>query len=197
MLVVIDYGGANIASVLYAFERLGIKARLTDNPEEINKAEKVIFPGVGAAAQSMDYIREKELESCIQNLKQPVLGICMGMQLLFSHSEENNCGLLDIIQGEVKHFSKDKNMTIPHMGWNNLSLKNTSPLLENIDENNFFYFVHSYYVPLDDYTLASCQYADNFSAIIQKDNFYGCQFHPEKSGQSGEKILKNFIERVS
>jgi len=193
-LAVIDYGAANLASVMFALERLEVQANLTTDVEEISAADRVLFPGVGAAKSSMDSIQRLDLAGCIKSLKQPVMGICMGMQLLFQSSEEGDVDMLGIIDDQIKHFDKSETLSIPHMGWNTIDINNNIPLLNGLDEQSHFYFVHSYYAPLSDYTLASCDYANKFSAIIQKDNFYGCQFHPEKSGANGAKILENFIK---
>ncbi|MEM7618130.1 MAG: imidazole glycerol phosphate synthase subunit HisH [Pseudomonadota bacterium] len=193
-LAVIDYGAANLASVMFALERLDVQANLTTNPEEILAAERVLFPGVGAAKASMDSILKLELDSCIKSLKQPVMGICMGMQLLFQSSEEGRTPMLNVISEEVRHFDKSNRFSVPHIGWNTINIEKSSSLFDGLGKKSYFYFVHSYYAPVSDYTLASCQYANNFSAIIQKENFYGCQFHPEKSGENGAKILKNFVE---
>jgi len=193
-LAVIDYGAANLASVMFALERLEVQVNLTTDVEEISAADRVLFPGVGAAKSSMDSIQRLDLAGCIKSLKQPVMGICMGMQLLFQSSEEGDVDMLGIIDDQIKHFDKSETLSIPHMGWNTIDINNNIPLLNGLDEQSHFYFVHSYYAPLSDYTLASCDYANKFSAIIQKDNFYGCQFHPEKSGANGAKILENFIK---
>lgn len=190
----IDYGAANLASVMFALERLDVQANLTTNPEEILAAERVLFPGVGAAKTSMDSILNLELDSCIKSLKQPVMGICMGMQLLFQSSEEGDTPMLNVISEEVKHFDKEGDFSVPHMGWNTINIDRNSSLFDGLSEKNHFYFVHSYYVPIADFTLASCSYANDFSAVVQKNNFYGCQFHPEKSGENGARILKNFIK---
>lgn len=191
-IAVIDYGGANTASVCFALERLGVKPILTTDKTVIESSERVIFPGVGAAASSMEKINTKNLATIIQNLTQPVLGICLGMQLLFQHSEEGDVDMLDIIAAQVKHFDALPNISVPHMGWNTVDFEKDSPLLQNISNDAYFYFVHSYYAQTGDYTLASCDYANKFSAIVRHNNFYGCQFHPEKSGEAGEQILKNF-----
>lgn len=192
-LAVIDYGAANLASVMFALERLDVHAMLTRDPAIIMRAERVLFPGVGAAKSSMKNIQKLELDECIKSLTQPVMGICMGMQLLFKSSEEGDVNMLNLLPKEIKHFDRNKEFSIPHMGWNTIKKEKECPLLKNIDEDSHFYFVHSYYAPIADYTVASCNYANNFSAIIQKDNFYGCQFHPEKSGKNGALILNNFI----
>ena len=186
-IVIIQYNAGNIQSVLYALERLGVQAMVTDNVELIQKADKVIFPGVGEASTAMHYLKERGLDSVIQNLKQPVFGICLGMQLLCKFSEEGGTPCLGIIEETVKLFNPT--MKVPHMGWNGNSGKNA---VFNNGENQVYY-VHSYYVPVNQYTVETCDYITPFSASIQKDNFYACQYHPEKSGKVGEQILKNFL----
>ena len=187
-LVIIDYGAGNTKSVKFAFQRLGVFPVLSSNKEEILSADKVIFPGVGHAKAAMDVLKEKELDTLIPQLKQPVLGICLGMQLMCKNSEEGNVPCLGIFDETVKIFEpKDK---VPHVGWNtttgNWSLANGN--------NAWFYFVHSYYVPANKFTTLTCNYITPFSAAIQKDNFYAVQFHPEKSGKDGEQLLKYFME---
>lgn len=190
-LVIIDYGAGNVQSVKYALDRLGYKAELSNDPEVIKNADKLIFPGVGAAGPAMEALHQNDLHLLIPSLKQPFLGICLGMQIMCSSSEEGNTKGLGIIDVAVKKFVGTEK--IPHMGWNNISnLKST--LFEKHNENNQLYFVHSYYVPVNVYTIATCEYITKFSAAVQKDNFYACQFHPEKSGDAGEQILKQFIE---
>ena len=194
MIAVIDSCGSNITSVLFALQRLGVEATLTSNPDEIQKAERVILPGVGAAGTAMERLEEQDLIQCITSLTQPVLGICVGMQLLFSYSEEGFAKLLNIIPGEIKHFTQEKDKTIPHMGWNSVTFRNDHPLVKGLPDNSYFYFVHSYYPHVGSYTIGECNYGDRFSAIVAKDNFMGCQFHPERSSKSGSMILKNFLE---
>ena len=193
MIAIIDYNAGNVQSVLFAMERLGVVARLTDNVEQIQSADKVIFPGVGEASTTMNYLKEKKLDQLIRGLRQPVLGICLGMQLLCDYSEENDTPCLGIIPQKVVRFqATSKEQKIPHIGWNSIrQLQNGifSPDLEN----EYVYFVHSYYVELGNYTTAVTDYIVPFSAGLQKDNFYATQFHPEKSGSVGEKILKNFL----
>ena len=190
-LAIIKYNAGNIQSVLNALERLGLQAAVTDNPEKIRTADKVIFPGVGEASSAMKSLQKNNLDAVIKDLKQPMLGICVGMQLLCNHSEEGDTKCLGIFNQSVKKFTgKEK---IPQMGWNNIyDLK--SPLFKDVDENAYMYFVHSYYVELSEYTIAKSTYMTEYSAGLQKDNFYAVQFHPEKSSSAGEKILKNFIE---
>lgn len=189
-LVIIDYGAGNVQSVKYALNRLGIDAILSNDPQVIKSADKIIFPGVGAAKPAMEALKENGIDELIPTLSQPFLGICLGMQLMCAHSEEGDVQGLGIIDANVQKFQgKEK---VPHMGWNNLS-KLKSALFEGFDAQDQLYFVHSYYVPVNEYTIAECNYINNFSAAIQKDNFYACQFHPEKSGDAGEQLLKKFI----
>ena len=189
--VIIDYNAGNVQSVYYALQRLNIQAEITDNLEKIKAADKVIFPGVGEADSTMRYLKNKGLDKIISELTQPVLGICLGMQLMCRFSEEGNTQCLNIFPNSVKRFKGDEK--VPHVGWNSISnLK--GDLFKNIPENAYVYFVHSFFVEILDDTVASCHYMQNFSASIQKDNFYAVQFHPEKSGETGSKILQNFIE---
>ena len=190
-LSIIKYNAGNIQSVMIALERLGVSAVVTDDVEEIKNADRVIFPGVGEASTAMDYLKEKKLDELIRDLKQPVLGICLGMQLLCDHSEENDTECLGIIPVQVKRFS-DPQLKIPQMGWNSIhGLK--SPLFKNIEEGSFIYNVHSYYAADSEYSIATCNYGLFYSAAIHKDNFYGVQFHTEKSADTGDRILRNFL----
>lgn len=193
MIVIIKYNAGNIFSVEHAFKRLNVDTIVTDNHELISKADKVIFPGVGEASSTINYLRKNRLDSLILGLKQPVLGICLGMQLMCKHSQEGDADCLGIFDTDVKRFISEKHEDkIPHMGWNNItSLK--SPLFDSSLENEYVYFVHSYYVALSEHTAATTDYIQPFSAALNKDNFYATQFHPEKSGSVGEKILKNFL----
>lgn len=193
-IAIIKYNAGNIFSVNSALKRLGVEATITDDKDLIRKADKVIFPGVGEAGATMSYLREHGLDTLIMNLTQPVLGVCVGMQLLCKHSEESDVDCLGIFDSEVKRFRPtDQCHKIPHMGWNTIqNVKN--PLFDNSLENQFMYFVHSYYVPVNENTIATTDYIDPFSAAIQKDNFYATQFHVEKSGCVGESILKNFFK---
>ncbi len=194
-VVLIDSGGANIASVKFALERLGVAGIFTADPDEIARADRVILPGVGAAAEAVSQLQARELVECIRNLTQPTLGICLGMQLLFSHSEEGDASLLNAIEGNVRHFAPAPGKTIPHMGWNDVRFEKDHPLFKDMADGCFFYFVHSYYAPVGGYTLAACTYEDEaFSASVVRDNFMGCQFHPERSGAAGQQVLKNFLE---
>ncbi len=201
-LAIIKYNAGNIQSVLYALERIGQTARVTDNIQEIQDADKIIFPGVGEASSAMRYLKERGLDQVIKNLQQPVLGICLGMQLMCRFSEENNVECLGIFDEDVKYFAAAPQantsagkMKIPQIGWNKIyHLK--SPLLQNLPENSYTYFVHSYYAALGDHTIATTDYIIPYSSALHKDNFYGTQFHPEKSAAVGEQILRNFISLV-
>ncbi|MDG1518142.1 MAG: imidazole glycerol phosphate synthase subunit HisH [Flavobacteriales bacterium] len=189
-IVLIDYGAGNVQSVKYALNRLGIEPSLTKDHNEIKSADKVIFPGVGSAKAAMEQLKASGLDELIPTLIQPVLGICVGMQLMCKYSEEGNVKCLGIIDSEVKKFKPG--LKIPHMGWNNISdLK--SPLFQGLPTEHQVYFVHSYYVPLNEYTIATTDYSNDFSAAIKKDNFYAVQFHAEKSGDIGEQILEKFL----
>jgi glutamine amidotransferase len=229
-LVIIKYNAGNIQSVLYALERIGVQAVVTDNHEQIKSADKVIFPGVGEASSAMRYLKERGLDKLIKHLKQPVLGICLGMQLMCKYSEENNTDCLEIFDEEVKLFRPKKivpqkakeeqliqqlNETlvisethtleeasgftsplgdggkVPQIGWNNIYNLKTD-LFKNVKENSYCYFVHSYYASLGEHTIATTDYVQPYSSALHKDNFYGVQFHPEKSATVGEEILKNF-----
>lgn len=190
MIAIIKYNAGNISSVKNAIERLNYECIITDDKKLIEKADKVIFPGVGEASSAMKYLKEKNLDKLITSLKQHFLGICLGQQLMCEFSEEGNVKCLGIFDVKVKKFPQ--NDIVPHMGWNNLrSIK--SPIFNEINENDDVYFVHSYYCEISEYTTAICDYILPFSAAMQKDNFYATQFHPEKSGIVGEKILKNFL----
>lgn len=192
-VAVINSGGANITSVMAALDRLGAKTIFTDNPKIISSADKVILPGVGAAGDAMKTLEENGLVNVIKNLKQPVLGICLGMQLLFDTSEEGNVEMLGMIKGAVKRFSSKPGKIIPHMGWNTVTKKNDHPLLMGVEDNSYFYFVHSYFVSCIPATIGACAYDEDFSAIVAQDNIMGCQFHPERSGKAGVKVLENFL----
>ena len=190
-IAIINYGAGNIQSILFAIERLGYTAVLTNNPDEIQQADKVIFPGVGEASYAMQKLKESGLDSLIPNLKQPVLGICLGMQLMCHHSEEGNTVGLGIFDANVIRFSN--NVKVPQMGWNQIyDLK--SLLFKGINENEYMYLVHSYYVPKCKEAIATTNYDVEYASALQKNNFYGTQFHPEKSGDVGEQILANFLK---
>ncbi len=190
--VIIRYNAGNIRSVDFALRRLGVSAEITADHNEIRKADKVIFPGVGEASSTIKHLQRDGLDKVISNLKQPVLGICLGMQLLCNSSEENNATGLGILDARVKKFT-NKRLKVPHMGWSRV-YNLQSPLFCGIKEESYFYFVHSYYVPDGNYTVAKTDYPGPFSAAAQQDNFFATQFHPEKSGEKGERILKNFIK---
>lgn len=193
-VVIIKYNAGNIFSVDSAMKRLNVKAVVTDDKELIQKADKVIFPGVGEASSTIKYLHETGLDSLIKDLKQPVLGICLGMQLMCRYSEEGNTECLDIFDIDVKRFVSEKHDDkIPHMGWNTIT-DVKAPLFDKTLENRYVYFVHSYYVPMNESTIATTDYILPFSAALHKGNFYATQFHPEKSGDIGEHILTNFLK---
>jgi imidazole glycerol-phosphate synthase subunit HisH len=190
-LVVIKYNAGNVRSVNFSLERLGVHAETTDEPEKILSADKIIFPGVGAAGPAMNYLRRKKLDELITNCKKPFLGICLGMQLLCDHSEEGDTKCLGVFNQAVRKFTgKEK---VPQVGWNDIYAL-SSPLFKGVNEHAYMYFVHSYYAECGNDTVAKTLYEIEYSAAIQKENFYAVQFHPEKSGDAGERILKNFIE---
>jgi glutamine amidotransferase len=195
-LVIVKYNAGNIQSVLYALERIGASAIVTDDHEQIKAADKVIFPGVGEASSAMRYLQERSLDQVIKNLQQPVLGICLGMQLMCAHSEENDTDCLGIFEEKVCKFnSKDASYKIPQIGWNNIyDLK--TPLFTGVPENSYCYFVHGYFAAAGAHTIATTDYIQPYSSGLHKDNFYGVQFHPEKSATVGEQILQNFISNV-
>jgi glutamine amidotransferase len=190
-IVIINYGAGNIQSIMFAIERLGFKAILSNNPDEIKAADKVIFPGVGEASSAMKMLLESGLETLIPTLKQPVLGICLGMQLMCNKSEEGNTKGLGIFDVDVIKFTPK--VKVPQMGWNQIyNLK--SPLFSGINENEYMYLVHSFYAPNCPEAIATTDYEVEYASALQKDNFYGTQFHPEKSGDVGEQILANFLK---
>lgn len=195
--VIVDTGCANLSSVKFAIQRLGFNATITDDIALIKRANKVILPGVGSAKHAMENIIEKDLVNTLQSLTQPVLGFCLGMQLMTESSTEGNeeviINCLGMIPTQVKSLDAQGNR-LPHMGWNTLTSVSSHPVLKGVNVDDYFYFVHSYAAPISEYTLASCEYGSKFSAIIGKDNFIGCQFHPERSGALGSKIIKNFLE---
>ena len=190
-LVLIKYNAGNIQSVSFALERLGVDFSITDDPQQILAADKVIFPGVGEASTTMAYLRARKLDQVITGLRQPVLGICLGMQLMCKYSEENKTECLGIFDESVKLFHAKDDLKVPHMGWNNLTL--SDGWLDPHLENNFAYFVHSFYVPVNSHTSAITNYINPFSAAMHKDNFYAVQFHPEKSAETGVLVLKSFL----
>ena len=192
-IAIIKYNAGNVYSVSSALKRLGYEAIITSDLKEIESADKIIFPGVGEASSAMEYLKKNQLDKVIPKLKQPFLGVCLGLQLLCEHSEENNTECLGVFDEEVKLFPPKKK--VPHMGWNSIRTSENK-LFINLLENSYVYFVHSYFAELSEYTIAETNYILPFSAALNKDNFYAVQFHPEKSGVIGEQVLKNFIELI-
>ncbi|WP_302954103.1 imidazole glycerol phosphate synthase subunit HisH [Prevotella sp.] len=194
-VAIVKYNAGNIYSVVNSLRRLGVEPLLTDNAEQISSADRVLFPGQGEARVAMTYLKKHNLDAVIKNLKQPVLGICIGQQLLCRHSEENDTDCLGIFDVDVLKFRPERHEDkVPAMGWNDL-YNFKSPLFRNIEKNDsYVYFVHSYYVPVCEYTIAEADYIQPYSAAINKGNFYATQFHPEKSGAVGAQIIKNFLE---
>jgi len=190
-LVIIDYDTGNVQSLKYALNRLGVEPVLSRDPDQIREADKVILPGVGAARPAMEALKKYDLDILVKELKQPVLGVCLGMQLMCTYSEEGDTACLGIFDLPVIRFEEE--LKVPHMGWNAIEGLN-NPLFKELKEASFTYFVHSYYIPKCAETIALTHYMLPFSAAISKNNFYACQFHPEKSGEVGSKILKNFME---
>ncbi len=190
--VIIKYNAGNIQSVLYALERIGAEATVTDDVATIQQADKIIFPGVGEASTAMNYLKERKLDEVITRLQQPVLGICLGMQLMCAYSEENDTTCLGIFKETVKQFRGDASFKVPQIGWNNIYDLKTG-LFAGLPENSYCYFVHGYYASLGEHTIATTDYIHPYSAGLHRDNFYGVQFHPEKSAAAGEQILKNFL----
>lgn len=196
MTAVIRYNAGNVLSVMNALSRIGSDAVLTDDPDTIISSDRVIFPGVGEASSAMSYLREKGLDEVIKGLTQPFLGICLGMQLMCSSSEEGNVECLGIFPERVSLFPRDRGFKIPHMGWNTLE-RTSGPLFRGIQDEEYAYFVHSYYVPSSSASAALTEYDGiTFSSALSRDNFHGVQFHPEKSGRTGERILRNFLEEA-
>ncbi len=203
-VAIVKYNAGNIYSVVNALRRMGIEPMLTDDAEELAKADRVLFPGQGEARGAMEYLKARRLDEVIRSLRQPVLGICVGQQLLCKHSEEGDVDCIGVFDAEVKRFQPKKHEDkVPCMGWNCLEVRgewkevsdgSVSPLLEGLGEKPYVYFVHSYYVPVCQDTIATADYILPYSASMHKDNFYACQFHPEKSGKVGEQILRNFLE---
>ena len=194
LVTIIDSGGANIASLQFALERLGARTELTADPDKIKTAERVILPGVGAAADGMERLRHAGLDTVIPQLTQPLLGICLGMQLLFESSEEDEASCLGIIPGRATKFIAAKDRPVPHMGWNRIEITRNSRLLDGIPDGSHFYFVHSYAVGVTANTVACAGYGKAFTAITRSGNFMGTQFHPERSGEHGARLLKNFLQ---
>ena len=203
-VAIVKYNAGNIYSVVNAMRRMGIEPLLTDNAEELQKADRVLFPGQGEARGAMEYLKARRLDEVIRSLRQPVLGICVGQQLLCKHSEEGDVDCIGVFNAEVKRFQPTRHEDkVPCMGWNNLEVRGewremrdyqVSPLMEGLGEKPYVYFVHSYYVPVCEETIAVADYILPYSASMHKDNFYACQFHPEKSGKVGEQILRNFLD---
>jgi len=193
-VAIIDSGGANITSVLCAFERLGAEAKLTRDAEIIGNAERVLLPGVGAARDAMTRLKDANLVDTIKDLKQPVMGICLGMQLLCDSSEEDDVACLGIIPGIARKLEVADSFPVPNMGWCATESNAFHPVLRGIDDGSHFYYVHSYALPLSDHTLATAEHAETFSAVIGKDNFVAAQFHPERSSTDGARLLQNFLE---
>ncbi len=203
-IAIVKYNAGNIQSVLYALERIGATATVTDDLDVLRKADKIIFPGVGEASTAMQYLRERKLDQLIKELQQPVLGICLGMQLMCTHSAENDTVCLGIFEEYVQSFhslkaglpeAEQHNYKIPQMGWNTITDLQT-PLFKGVPENSYCYFVHGYYAAIGPDTIATTDYLKSYSSALHRNNFYGVQFHPEKSAGVGEQILKNFIEKI-
>jgi imidazole glycerol-phosphate synthase subunit HisH len=192
-LAIIDSGGANIASLRFAVERLGIDSQLTTDANVLREATHVMLPGVGAAADCMARLRDADLVDTIRSLRQPLLGICVGMQLLYESSEEGDVECLGLLRGRVRRFSQALGLPVPHMGWNQLEFERPGPLLTDIAPGDYVYFVHSYSAPVDESTLVASTYGESFSAVVQRENVYGAQFHPERSARIGSLLLRNFM----
>lgn len=195
MIGIIRYRAGNLTSVSNALERLNAEYFISDDTLKLDRADAIIFPGVGHAAAAMDDLRAKDLDVWLKSTNKPVLGICLGMQLLFETSEEGDSKTLGIIPGRLKKFDSSK-AKVPHMGWNQFDTKKEHPLITGINNKQFLYYVHGYYAPVNEYTLASCNYIIDFAAVVAKDNFMGVQFHPEKSGQVGSLLLQNFLDMI-
>ncbi|WED44541.1 imidazole glycerol phosphate synthase subunit HisH [Legionella cardiaca] len=194
MIAVIDVAGNNLTSLTNAIKNLGYNYLLTHDPEKIKKASHVILPGVGAAATGMDALARYQLIDVLSELSQPLLGICLGMQLLMEYSDEDNISCLNLIPGQIKRLAPQPSQPVPHMGWNKLIWQKESPLAKGLAAKDYVYFVHSYALLATEHALASCQYSQEFTAIVQYQNFYGMQFHPEKSAAIGLKLLNNFLQ---
>jgi imidazole glycerol-phosphate synthase subunit HisH len=192
-LAIIDSGGANIASLRFAIERLGIDARVTTDAQTLREATHVILPGVGAAAGCMERLRSANLVETIRGLRQPLLGVCVGMQLLFESSEEGDVECLGLLPGRVHRFAERDGLPVPHMGWNQLEFASLSPLLDDLAAGDYVYFVHSYCAPVTENTVATATYGERFAAVVRRDNVFGAQFHPERSARAGALVLRNFL----
>lgn len=190
-MVIIEYNAGNIRSLQFALERLGISPVITSDHNLIRSADKVIFPGVGEASSTMEFLKHRELDQLIPSLQQPVLGICLGMQLLCSSSEENNTRCMGVFDVPVKKFIPGTGLKVPHMGWNTIKGSGSFGIVNAID--NYVYFVHSYYVPVNPWTILTCEYGISFSAAMKKENFWAVQFHPEKSAETGRKVMETFL----
>jgi glutamine amidotransferase len=195
-VAIIDNGGANIASLRFALDRLGVSSLVTADPAAIRLAPRVILPGVGAAGDAMERLRASGLAALIPQLTQPVLGICLGMQLLFVSSEEGETGCLGLIPARVARFPDRRGLPVPHMGWNQVRALAPSPLLHGVDDGAYVYFVHSYCAPVGPWTEATTDYGGEFSALVRHRNFMGAQFHPERSSQAGQRLLANFLKQA-
>jgi glutamine amidotransferase len=193
-VVLVDAGGSNIGSVRYALQRLGVEAELTGDAAVIRSADRVILPGVGAAAVCMARLRALDLVDTLRTLERPLLGVCVGVQLLFAHSEEDDTPCLGLLLGRVRRLPASPGIRVPHMGWNTLQRRRDSPLVDGIGEGDHAYFVHSYAAPVGDDCLCSSEHGERFAAVVQRGHVAGAQFHPERSGEVGAKLLKNFIE---
>jgi len=191
--VIIDSGGANLASLQFALERLGARAVVSSDARAIAAAPRVLLPGVGSAADAMQRLRRSGLAELLPTLRQPVLGICLGMQLLFEHSTEGNTACLGVLRGRVERLMGAPRLPVPHMGWNQLNDSREDPLLEGIEPGEYFYFVHSYAVPTSEVTVAQVHYGESVSAVVRRGNFWGTQFHPERSASGGARLLANFL----
>ncbi len=198
-VAVIKYNSGNVQSVLYAFERLGVEAELTDDPQKILSADRVVFPGQGEASSAMKYLKSRKLDQVIHEIKQPFLGVCLGLQLLCEHSEENDTPCLGVFPVKVKKFipENSQEFKVPQIGWNELENMVDNPLLQGLPDNPYVYYVHSYYAEKSELAIAQSHYIHDFSAMLHRDNYFAIQAHPEKSGKVGEKILQNFINLKS
>ncbi|MTI87576.1 MAG: imidazole glycerol phosphate synthase subunit HisH [Balneolaceae bacterium] len=195
MIAIIKYKAGNTASVANALKKLNTDFFFAEEASELDKADAVIFPGVGHARTAMNSLKEKQIDQWLKNTRKPVLGICVGMQLLYESSSEGETVGLGVIPGTLKKFDESQ-AKVPHMGWNTIQQKGNHPVLKNLDPNYYLYFVHSFYAPVSEHTLAACGYINDFSAVVAKDNYVGMQFHPEKSGEVGSMILQNFLDMV-
>ena len=195
MIALIDYRAGNIASVSNALIRFNVEFEVTNNLDKLEKADGVIFPGVGHASSAMEALKEVNVDEWLVNTSKPVLGICLGMQLLFESTEEGDARTLGVIPGRLEKFD-DTKAKVPHMGWNTLQIKESHPLLKGLSDNQFFYFVHSFYAPINESTVATTDYIHPFAAVVAYNNFMGVQFHPEKSGKAGALLLQNFVDMV-